>query len=112
MMQQSPRFFRRSAHILRLALGGSAALFGVACGNGIYAIKANSASNQLAEARELGAEKLAPFEYYYAKEHYEEAERQAADADYGDAINLAEESETYAAKAIRLSKQAERGAGR
>jgi len=82
------------------------------CGNTIYAIQANSASNALAEARELGAEKLAPYEYYFAKEHMEKAQEEAAEADYSDAINIAEEAEEYANKAIRLSREAQRGAGR
>src|ERR1041384_8522154 len=79
-----------------------------ACGNTVYAIQANSASNALSEARELGAEKLAPYEYYYAKEHMEKAQSEAGDADYSDAINLAEEAEEFANKAIRLSREAQR----
>jgi hypothetical protein len=82
------------------------------CGNAIYAFKANSAANKVAEAHELGAEKLAPYEYYYAKAHLEKAQEEAAEADYSDAINLAETSEEYADKAIRLTKAAQRGAGR
>ena len=31
------------------------------CGNTLYAIDANSAASKLEEAKELGAEKLAPF---------------------------------------------------
>jgi hypothetical protein len=82
------------------------------CGGTIYAFKVGSASNRVSEAKELGAEKLAPFEYYYAKEHLDKAMEEAAEADYSDAINMAEESEEYAEKAIRLSKEAHRGAGR
>jgi predicted lipoprotein len=93
-----------------LVIAGGLALS--ACGNTVYAIQANSASNALAEARELGAEKLAPYEYYYAKEHMEKAQEEAAEADYSDAINLAEAAEEFANKAIRLSREAQRGAGR
>jgi anti-sigma-K factor RskA len=82
------------------------------CGNAIYAFKANSAANKVEEAHELGAEKLAPYEYFYAKLHLDKAEEEAAEADYSDAINLAEASEDYADKAIRLTKAAQRGAGR
>jgi hypothetical protein len=82
------------------------------CGNTLYAIQANSASSKLAEAQELGAEKLAPYEYYYAKAHMEKAQEEAADADYGDAANLAEVAEEYADKAIRLTREAHRGGGR
>jgi hypothetical protein len=104
-----PGFLRRA----QLALVGALALFGAAgCGNTIYAIQANSASNKVEEAHELGAEKLAPYEYYYAKQHLEKAQEEAAEADYSDAINLAEASEEFADKAIRLTKEAHRGAGR
>lgn len=82
------------------------------CGNTLYAIQANSASNKVEEARELDAEKYAPYEYYYAKEHLEKAEMEAAEADYSDASNLAEVAEEYADKAIRLTREARRGAGR
>ena len=82
------------------------------CGNTIYAFKANSAANKVEEAHELGAEKLAPYEYFYAKLHLEKAQEEAAEADYSDAINLAEASEDYADKAIRLTRAAQRGAGR
>lgn len=83
-----------------------------ACGNTFYAIQANQASGKLEEARELGAEQYAPYEYYYSKEHLEKAQTEAAEADYGDATDLAEISEEYADKAIRLTREAHRGAGR
>jgi predicted S18 family serine protease len=84
----------------------------VGCGNAIYSVQASAASNKLEEAHELGAEKLAPYEYYYAREHLQKAEEEAAEASYSDATNLAEESEDYAGKAILLSRDAHRGAGR
>jgi hypothetical protein len=96
-----------------LAVAAVTALIGaVGCGNTIYAFKANSAANKVEEAHELGAEKLAPYEYFYAKLHLEKAQEEAAEADYSDAINLAEASEDYADKAIRLTRAAQRGAGR
>ena len=62
---------------------GAAAVLLVAvtgCGNTLYAIQANSASSKVEEAKELGAEKYAPYEYYYAKAHLEKAETEAAEA--------------------------------
>jgi len=41
------------------ALGG--------CGGIHYAININAADSRLEEARAVGAEQLAPYEYYYAK---------------------------------------------
>jgi hypothetical protein len=83
-----------------------------ACGNTLYAIQANAAASKLEEAKELGAEKFAPYEYYYAKAHLDKAQTEAAEADYGDAANLAEVAEEFADKAIRLSREAHRGGGR
>lgn len=88
------------------------ACWATGCGHGVYAIQASAASNKLEEAHELGAEKLAPYEYYYAREYLEKAEEEAAEASYGDAEELAEQSEQYAAKAVELSRDARRGAGR
>jgi len=84
----------------------------VGCGNAIYAVQVNAASSKVEEAHALGAEQYAPYEYYYAKEHLEKAQSEAAEADYSDAVDLAEASEEYADKAIRLAREAHRGAGR
>ena len=88
------------------------AVVATGCGNTIYAIQVNAASGKVEEAHELGAEQYAPYEYYYAKEHLEKAQSEAAEADYSDAVDLAEASEEYADKAIRLAREAHRGAGR
>ncbi len=82
------------------------------CGNALYAVQANSAASKLEEAQALGAEQYAPYEYFYAKEHLAKAQSEAAEADYGDAIDLANASEEYAEKAVRLTRDAHRGAGR
>jgi len=82
------------------------------CGNALYAVQANSAASKLEEAQELGAEQYAPYEYFYAREHLQKAQTEASEADYSDAINLAKTSEEYADKAIRLAREAHRGAGR
>jgi uncharacterized protein DUF4398 len=83
----------------------------VGCGNTLYSIQASSASGKLDEAHALGAEQSAPYEYYYAKEHLKKAQTEAAEADYSDAVELAEASEEYALRAIRLAREARRGAG-
>jgi hypothetical protein len=109
---------RRVTRVLRGAasVAGVVAIafsFGsVGCGNTIYAVQVNAASSKVEEAHELGAEQYAPYEYYYAKEHLEKAQTEAAEADYSDAVDLAEASEEYADKAIRLAREAHRGAGR
>jgi Domain of unknown function (DUF4398) len=82
------------------------------CGGVNYAIAANSAASRLEEARALGAEQLAPYEYYYAKEHLEQAQIEATEASYSDAANLAELAEEKANQAIQLAQAARRAAGR
>jgi Domain of unknown function (DUF4398) len=82
----------------------------VGCGSTLYSIQASSASGKLEQARELGAEQSAPYEYFYAKEHLQKAQSEAAEADYSDAVDLAEASEKYAEKAIRLAREARSGA--
>jgi hypothetical protein len=82
------------------------------CGGALYAIEVNSAASKVAQAKELGAEKLAPYEYYYANEHLTKAMSEASEGDYSDAKEFADVAEEYADKAIKLSKEAHRGAGR
>jgi hypothetical protein len=79
------------------------------CGSMYYAINVNAAEARLEQAREMGAEKQAPYEYYYAREHLREARLHASEASYGDAANFAETAETYAQKAIDKMGSAKRG---
>jgi Domain of unknown function (DUF4398) len=89
-----------------------AAMSAAGCGGTLYAIQVNGAASKVAQAKELGAEKLAPYEYYYASEHLTKAMSEAAEGDYSDAIEFADVADEYADKAIKLSKEAHRGAGR
>ena len=82
------------------------------CGGTVYSITAYTAQSKIETAQALGAEKYAPYEYYYAREHLTKAQEEASSADYGDAIDLADEAQKYAEKAITLSKNAHEGAGR
>src|ERR1700722_9737355 len=82
-----------------------------ACGGVYYAARVSAASSQLEEAREIGAEQIAPYEYYYAKAHIDQAMGEARGGRYADAANFAEEAETSAAKAIQLSQAAHTAAG-
>lgn len=82
------------------------------CGNALYAVAANSASSKVEEARELGAEQYAAYDFYMATEHLHKAQTEASEADYSDATNLAEEAEAHADKAIQLARDAHRGTSR
>jgi Domain of unknown function (DUF4398) len=98
---------------LACAVTAALCLFGTSgCGGFFYAIYAGGATSKIETAQQLGAEKYAPYEYYYAKEHLLKAMEEASSAQYGDAIDLASEAEKSADKAITLSKAAHEGAGR
>lgn len=70
------------------------------CGSVYYSVSMNAAQSRIEQARAMGAETAAPYEYYYAREHMRQAEVEAADASYGDAASYAETAEQYAQKAI------------
>lgn len=74
--------------------------FTTGCGGVYYTVSINAAQTRLEQARSLGAESKAPFEYYYAREHLRQAQVEAAEASYSDAASMAETAETYAQKAI------------
>ena len=96
----------------KLTLGLVASLLVAGCGNVLYAVESSAAEKRLEEARELGAETYAPYEYFMAREHLDKAKAEASEADYGDASRLSGEAERYANKAIELTREAHRGAGR
>lgn len=81
------------------------------CGGALYASKASTASSRLEEAKKLSAEELAPYEFYSAMEFFKKAQEEAAFADYGDAVALAERSAEFSEIAIRLSGKAHRSGG-
>lgn len=103
----SPRLSR----FLAVASFAAGALL-AGCGGALYAVEIGSASSKVEQAKQLGAETLAPYEYYFAREHLKKAMSEAAEGDYSDAINLAEIAEQHADKAIKLARDAHRGAGR
>jgi hypothetical protein len=108
MATKGPSWHKVAKAFALMGLAGS--LMG--CGGTLYAIQASSASGKIEEAKAMGAEKLAPYEYYLAEEHMKKASEEAATAEYGDAVDLADKAEKYAEKAISLSRQAHKGAGR
>jgi hypothetical protein len=83
-----------------------------ACGGVYYAATVNAASARVEEAREVGAEQLAPYEFYYAQAHLEQAQVEASEGSYGDAVTFAEAADEFANKAIDLSHEAHKAAGR
>jgi hypothetical protein len=82
--------------------------FTTGCGGVYYTVSINAAQTRVEQAREMGAETKAPFEYYYAREHLRQAQVEAAEASYSDAASMAETAETYAQKAIDQIQAARR----
>jgi hypothetical protein len=82
------------------------------CGGVLYAASVNGAASRIEEAREIGAEQLAPYEYYYAKSHLEQAQVEASEGNYGDATTYADAADEFAGKAIDLAESAHKAAGR
>lgn len=78
------------------------------CGGVYYTVSANAAQTRLEQARQMGAETQAPFEYYFAREHLRQAQAEAAEASYSDAASYAETAELYAQKAIDQIQAAKR----
>jgi hypothetical protein len=78
----------------------------------IYTAYANVAQSKIEQARVLGAERYAEFEFHYAQEHLKKAMEEAAEAWYGDAIIFARIARDYALQAIEKASATHRGAGR
>lgn len=89
-----------------VAFAAFAALGTSGCGGVYYAIESSSAASRVAEAREVGAESLAPYEYYYAKAHLDQAAVEASQGHYSDAAAYAETAADTASKAIELARAA------
>jgi hypothetical protein len=87
---------------------GAASIVSAGCGGIHYTIALSSASSRIEEARVLGAEQFAPYEYYFAKEHIEQARIEASEASYSDAVTLAQEAEAHASAAVELTQKAKR----
>ena len=106
---------RRATLVVRGLVLGTAALLSLGstgCVGIIYSANALSAASKLEEAKVLGAEELAEYEYFYAQAMLEKAKEEAADASYGDAIEFASIADEYADKAIEHARNAHREAGR
>ena len=53
------------------------ALFGTGCGGVWYTARINSVEGKVEQAKELGAETTAPYQYYSARERVEKAKEEA-----------------------------------
>ncbi len=95
------------ALLATLLFGGVITLGG--CGGVWYSVSVSAATSRVEQARQMGAEAQAPYEYYFAKEHLRQAQIEAAEASYSDAATYAEVAELYAQKAIDQIQAAKKG---
>lgn len=89
------------AHLL---LAGGA-LLSLACGSTLYVFHIGAAEEKVEYAAKIEADKYAPYEYYSAESRLDEAKRQASEAEYGAAADLAEQAERFAIRAIRRAQE-------
>ena len=103
----SPKDSVRSCHraVLFAACACTMVILLPGCGNVLYTYRAGEATSKIEEAKEAGAEKSATYEYVLAQEHLNKAMSEAAEADYGDAAELAELAEEYAQIAVDKAKR-------
>ena len=92
----------RSVRLFAVALGLSM-LSG--CGPVLYTVHSNAAEEKLKQARDANARWFAPFEYYFAEAHLQQAEVEAAEAEYEDAIKDAETAEEYSVRALSITRR-------
>jgi uncharacterized protein DUF4398 len=91
---------RRSIRTLSVLAALASMLGASGCGGVYYTVSVNAAQTRLEQARQMGAESQAPYEYYFAREHLRQAQVEASEASYSDAAGYAETAELYAQKAI------------
>jgi hypothetical protein len=74
------------------------------CGSVMYTANILGATAALEEARLADAERLSPYEYYYARACWEKARESAGDAEYQHAVELADSAREHALRARDLSR--------
>jgi hypothetical protein len=94
---------RHDAGVRGAALAGL--LVSSSCGNTLYATRVTQASQELARAEQLDAARRAPYDYYYALEHLKKARSEAGEADYSDAVALAEKAYQHANRAVQIAQR-------
>lgn len=95
------------AALLLLFLSGGVS----GCGNTLYLVQVHRAEQSFQEAKELGAERVAPYQYYSAKLRLEKAKKEAAKAEYGNAADLSDEATDFSIQAIKIAKTQGAGTG-
>ncbi len=94
----------------------SVCLFGLTgCGAAAYSYNVVRAARSVEQAKQVGADKLAPFEMTLARAYLNKAREESAEAAYQDAVHFAQMSRSVADRAAersRARRKTETGAGR
>jgi hypothetical protein len=94
-----------------LALLPALLVAGLGCGPALYTANIRSAELKLQQARDENARWYAPYEYYYAEAHLRQAQTEAAQASFEDAIRFAKTARDFGERALEIAqrrRQAER----
>lgn len=91
--------------VCRLALVAALTAVGLGCGPALYTVQIRAAEQRLAQARDENARWYAPYEYYFAEAHLQQAQLEAADAAYEDATRHAQTAEEFSLRALAITKR-------
>jgi hypothetical protein len=75
------------------------------CGPALYTAGIRSAELKLQSARDENARWYAPYEFYFAEAHLQQAREEAAQASYEDAIRFAKTARDYSERALEITRQ-------
>ena len=95
-----------------LRLAACAAGLSTACGPILYTAQSLPATSALEEARDAGAERTAPYEFFLANAYLEKAREEAAQAHYEEADRFAGIAAEAAVKARTMARERRRESSR
>jgi hypothetical protein len=78
------------------------------CGPALYTTSIRSAEEKLEEARDENARWYAPYEYYYAEAHLKQAQFEAAEASFEDAVRYARTARDFSERALDIAQRRRR----
>ncbi len=83
-----------------------------ACGPIGYVVAINGAAEAVEAAQTVDAAHYAPYEFNFARAHLDKAREFAAEAEYQNAMDMAEVAETYGTRARDLARRRQQESGR
>lgn len=99
------RLHRSYRWVGRLALVAALAGLSLGCGPVLYTVHMRAAEQRLKQARDENARWYAPYEYYFAEAHLQQAQLEAAEAAYEDASRHAQTAEEFSVRALAITKR-------